>query len=225
MDVKKDYDLYLEDQLNELTFKHETLSSNYTKLSKDHQQLLEQYDRLQQDLAQAKLAKVIPKSKSLGDLDKKSTDYFSSAEVSPVLNFDSYLSKIERCKFIPVKDFDQDYYLSVEMTKRVQNDLFEEQDNIYQDLLLLILATQSDSNLYHFKYAQMIKEKDLDFRKNYYRYPDNLRGQFALVSPPTLSSNQSSIRTFKANVFSAISNLGKSVHTLVKASSEEKIEY
>eukprot|EP00835_Amoeboradix_gromovi_P003139 NODE_197_length_15379_cov_0.485602.p7 type:complete len:237 gc:universal NODE_197_length_15379_cov_0.485602:9365-10075(+) len=223
MKGEDDYDLYLEGQLNELTFKHTALTNNHINLRKEHQLLLEQYDRLQQDLTDIKLSSHLPKSRSLGDLDKKSSEYFSSADISPILNIEAILTKIERSKFKPVSNFDRDYEFSCTMIKKIKQEVKEEKNDLFNDLILIILDTQAECNLYHYKYAQMVQEKDLSFRNNYYRLPGNFNENngISVISPPTISSvGQSSIKTFTSNVFKAIARLGSSMNDLATASKE-----
>ena len=214
-----DYDTYLEDQLNELNYKHQTLSNNHIKLTKEHKLLLDQYDRLQQDLTDMKLNQNIPKSKSLGHLDRVSSEYLSSAEMSPILNIESILTKIERSKFKPVQNFEKDYEFSLEMIKKVKEELIRDKNELYNDLLLILLDVQAESNLYHYKYAQMIQDKDIAFRKTYYTLSDNMT-TMKILSPPTISSNPSSVKTFKSTVFKAITRLGSSVADLVSLTQE-----
>ena len=216
---EKDYDQYLEDQLNELNYKHTTLSNNHVKLTKEHQLLLEQYDRLQEDLTNLKLNKNMPKSKSLGNLEEKTSEYFSSGDISPILNIENVLTKLERSKFKPIQNFDKDYEFCQEMLRKIKRDLMEDENGLHTELLLVLLETQGESNLYHYKYAKMIQDKDEAFRNNYYNLPEKFNNM-KIMTPPTISSGHSSVSTIKASFYRAVKTLGNSVQDLVALSQE-----
>eukprot|EP00834_Sanchytrium_tribonematis_P000558 NODE_10_length_61504_cov_0.956502.p30 type:complete len:221 gc:universal NODE_10_length_61504_cov_0.956502:11978-11316(-) len=217
----QDYNVYLEDQLNELNFKHTQLTTNYLKLSKEHQLLNEQYERQQEELVSVKLSKSMPKSRSLGSISKRSSEYLSSAEISPILNLETLLTKIERCRFKPIQHFEKDYELCLELSNVVKLELESEPYEIYHDLLIRILEAQDEANLYHFKYAQMLNEKDELFRKNYYKIENLDDRRISILNAPTVSSGQETIKTYKSTVIKAITKLGSSVTALVSATKED----